>query len=191
MNFLEKKILSDGVIKEGNILKVSSFLNHQVDTELTEQIAEEFAKRFEHCDITKVVTIEASGIPMATLTALRFGVPMLIAKKSESVTIDSNLFVAEAYSFTHKKISRLHIDRSFLLPTDKVLIIDDFLSEGAACEALLDIISQAGASVVGIGIAIEKGYRGGGKMLRAKGHNVESIAIIDSMNAETKVITFK
>ena len=191
MNFLEKKILSDGVIKEGNILKVDSFLNHQIDIGLLVQIAEEFKRRFAGEEVTKILTIEASGIAIASIAALYFKVPILFAKKSHSVNVDDDKYVAEAYSFTHKCTNQVFVSRRYLSPDDKVLIIDDFMAQGSAMLALTDIVRQAGATVAGIGIAIEKGVQEGGDIIRSKGFHLESIAIVDGMDAATNTIKFR
>ena len=191
MNFLEKKILSDGIIKEGNILKVDSFLNHQIDIELLIQIAEEFKRRFAGEEVTKILTIEASGIAIASIAALYFKVPILFAKKSHSVNVDDDKYSAEAYSFTHKCTNQVFVSKRYLSPDDKVLIIDDFMAQGSAMLALTDIVRQAGATVTGIGIAIEKGVQEGGDIIRKKGFHLESIAIVDGMDPATNTIKFR
>ena len=191
MNFLEEKILSEGVIKEGNILKVDSFLNHQIDIELLMKIAEEFKRRFEGEEVTKILTIEASGIAIASIAALYFKVPILFAKKSHSVNVDDDKYSAEAYSFTHKCTNQVFVSKRYLSPDDKVLIIDDFMAQGSAMLALTDIVRQAGATVTGIGIAIEKGVQEGGDIIRKKGFHLESIAIVDGMDPKTNTIKFR
>jgi xanthine phosphoribosyltransferase len=181
MNFLQQRIIKDGIVKPGNVLKVDSFLNHNMDISLLDQIGEEFHRRFADKKITKVLTIEASGIAIAYPVARCFGVPLLFAKKSKSVNIDGDMYVAEVESFTHKNKNQVIVSKRFLSGDDHVLIIDDFMAGGNACNALIDIIGQAGAEVVGIGIAIEKGFQPGGKELREKGYKVRSLAIVDSM----------
>ena len=183
MNFLEERILRDGIVKEGNVLKVDSFLNHQMDISLFEQMGEEFKKRFAGKEINKIVTIEASGIGIACVVAKYFNVPVVFAKKSKSINIEGDMYVAEVESFTHKCKNQVIVSKKFLSPEDKVLIIDDFLANGCALQGLISIITEAGASVEGIGIAIEKGFQMGGKL--------ESLAIVDSMNADTKEIVFR
>ena len=191
MNFLEERILSDGIVKEGNVLKVDSFLNHQMDISLFEQMGEEFKKRFAGKEINKIVTIEASGIGIACVVAKYFNVPVVFAKKSKSINIEGDMYVAEVESFTHKCKNQVIVSKKFLSPEDKVLIIDDFLANGCALQGLISIITEAGASVEGIGIAIEKGFQMGGKLIRNLGYQLESLAIVDSMNADTKEIVFR
>lgn len=190
MNFLEERILRDGIVKEGNVLKVDSFLNHQMDISLFEQMGEEFKKRFAGKEINKIVTIEASGIGIACVVAKYFNVPVVFAKKSKSINIEGDMYVAEVESFTHKCKNQVIVSKKFLSPEDKVLIIDDFLANGCALQGLISIITEAGASVEGIGIAIEKGFQMGGKLIRNLGYQLESLAIVDSMNADTKEIVF-
>ena len=191
MNFLEERILRDGIVKEGNVLKVDSFLNHQMDISLFEQMGEEFKKRFAGKEINKIVTIEASGIGIACVVAKYFNVPVVFAKKSKSINIEGDMYVAEVDSFTHKCKNQVIVSKKFLSPEDKVLIIDDFLANGCALQGLISIITEAGASVEGIGIAIEKGFQMGGKLIRNLGYQLESLAIVDSMNADTKEIVFR
>lgn len=191
MNFLEERILRDGIVKEGNVLKVDSFLNHQMDISLFEQMGEEFKKRFAGKEINKIVTIEASGIGIACVVAKYFNVPVVFAKKSKSINIEGDMYVAEVESFTHKCKNQVIVSKKFLSPEDKVLIIDDFLANGCALQGLISIITEAGASVEGIGIAIEKGSQMGGKLIRNLGYQLESLAIVDSMNADTKEIVFR
>ena len=191
MNFLEERILRDGIVKEGNVLKVDSFLNHQMDISLFEQMGEEFKKRFPGKEINKIVTIEASGIGIACVVAKYFNVPVVFAKKSKSINIEGDMYVAEVESFTHKCKNQVIVSKKFLSPEDKVLIIDDFLANGCALQGLISIITEAGASVEGIGIAIEKGFQMGGKLIRNLGYQLESLAIVDSMNADTKEIVFR
>ena len=191
MNFLEERILRDGIVKEGNVLKVDRFLNHQMDISLFEQMGEEFKKRFAGKEINKIVTIEASGIGIACVVAKYFNVPVVFAKKSKSINIEGDMYVAEVESFTHKCKNQVIVSKKFLSPEDKVLIIDDFLANGCALQGLISIITEAGASVEGIGIAIEKGFQMGGKLIRNLGYQLESLAIVDSMNADTKEIVFR
>ena len=191
MNFLEERILRDGIVKEGNVLKVDSFLNHQMDISLFEQMGEEFKKRFAGKEINKIVTIEASGIGIACVVAKYFNVPVVFAKKSKSINIEGDMYVAEVESFTHKCKNQVIVSKKFLSPEDKVLIIDDFLANGCALQGLISIITEAGAFVEGIGIAIEKGFQMGGKLIRNLGYQLESLAIVDSMNADTKEIVFR
>ena len=191
MNFLEDRILKDGLVKPGNVLKVDSFLNHQMDIDLMEQIGEEFHRRFGHKKITKVLTIEASGIGIAYPVAKQFGVPLVFAKKSKSVNIDGDMYVAEVESFTHKNKNQVIVSKRFLNPDDHVLIIDDFLANGCALQGLISITESAGATVEGLGIAIEKGFQFGGRVIRNLGYQLESLAIVDSMDAETGTVTFR
>ena len=191
MNFLEERILKDGKVKPGNVLKVDSFLNHQMDVFLMEEIGREFRRRFADKTITKVLTIEASGIGIAGFVAREFGVPMLFAKKSHSINIDSDVYVAEVESFTHKNKNNVIVSKQFLNANDRVLIIDDFLANGCALQGLMAIVSSAGATVEGIGIVIEKGFQIGGQIIRNLGVQLESLAIIDAMDAETGTVTFR
>ena len=191
MNFLEERILRDGIVKEGHVLKVDSFLNHQMDISLFEQMGEEFKKRFAGKEINKIVTIEASGIGIACVVAKYFNVPVVFAKKSKSINIEGDMYVAEVESFTHKCKNQVIVSKKFLSPEDKVLIIDDFLANGCALQGLISIITEAGASVEGIGIDIEKGFQMGGKLIRNLGYQLESLAIVDSMYADTKEIVFR
>ena len=191
MNFLEERILRDGVVKEGNVLKVDSFLNHQMDMELMDQMGQEFYRRFQHKTITKVLTIEASGIAIACFVAKYFGVPVLFAKKSKSVNIDGDMLVAEVESFTHKIRNQVIVSKRFLAAEDHVLIIDDFLANGCALQGLISITEGAGATVEGIGIAIEKGFQIGGRVIRNLGYQLESLAIIDHMDAEKGQVVFR
>ena len=191
MNFLEERILRDGIVKPGNILKVDSFLNHQMDISLMEEIGREFHRRFGNKNITKVLTIEASGIGIACFVAKEFGVPMVFAKKSHSVNIDSEVYVAEVESFTHKNKNNVIVSKKFLNPDDHILIIDDFLANGCALQGLMAIAKSAGATVEGIGIVIEKGFQIGGQVIRNLGVPLESLAIVDAMDAETGTVTFR
>jgi xanthine phosphoribosyltransferase len=191
MNFLEARIQADGVVKQGNILKVDSFLNHQMDIALLEQIGQEFYRRFAHKPITKVLTIEASGIAIAYSVAKAFGVPLVFAKKSKSVNIDGEMYVAEVESFTHKRTNMVVVSKRYLSPEDHVLIIDDFLANGCALQGLISIVESAEATVEGLGIAIEKGFQDGGYRIRNLGYHLESLAIVDAMDPETGKITFR
>ena len=191
MNFLEERILKDGKVKSNNVLKVDSFLNHQMDISLMEEIGREFHRRFADKKISKVLTIEASGIGIACFVAKEFGVPMVFAKKSHSINIDSDVYVAEVESFTHKNKNNVIVSKQFLDEGDRVLIIDDFLANGCALQGLMSIVSSAGASVEGIGIVIEKGFQIGGQIIRNLGVQLESLAIIDAMDAEAGTITFR
>ena len=191
MNFLEERILKDGIVKPNNVLKVDSFLNHQMDIALMEEIGKEFHRRFADKNITKVLTIEASGIGIACFVAKEFGVPMVFAKKSHSINIDSEVYVAEVESFTHKRKNNIIVSKKFLNQDDRILIIDDFLANGCALQGLIAISKTAGASVEGIGIVIEKGFQIGGQIIRNLGLHLESLAIIDAMDAETGSVTFR
>ena len=191
MNFLEERIARDGVVKEGNVLKVDSFLNHQMDVSLLDEIGAELHRRFEGTKVTKVLTVEASGIAIACAAARFFGVPVVFAKKSKSVNIDGEMYVAEVESFTHKTRNQVIVSRRFLSPGDRVLIVDDFLANGCALQGLISITEAAGATVAGIGIAIEKGFQIGGRVIRNLGYRLESLAIVDGMNAETGEILFR
>lgn len=191
MNCLEERIAKDGVVKEGNILKVDSFLNHQMDVELFDEMGKEFEKRFKGKKITKILTIEASGIGIASVIALRFKVPVVFAKKSQSINLDGEMYTAEVESFTHKNINHVIVSKKFLNEDDHVLIIDDFLANGCALQGLIQITKQAGATVEGIGIAIEKGFQSGGTMIRNLGYQLESLAIVESMDAATGTVVFR
>ncbi len=191
MNFLEERILKDGVIKEGNVLKVDSFLNHQMDISLIDKIGEAFYERFRDKPITKVLTIESSGIAIAYPVARCFGVPMVFAKKSQSINIDGSMYIAEVESFTHKRINQVIVSNKFLNADDHVLIIDDFLANGCALQGLISIVKEAGATVEGIGIAIEKGFQIGGNVIRNLGYDLYSLAIVDKMDPETNSVTFR
>ena len=191
MNFLEERIKKDGIVKQGNVLKVDSFLNHQMDIALMEEIGREFKRRFADKNVTKVLTIEASGIAIAAFVAKEFGVPMVFAKKSKSINIDGDMYVAEVESFTHKNKNRVIVSKKFLSEGEHVLIIDDFLANGCALQGLISITESAGAVVEGCGIAIEKGFQYGGRAIRNMGYHVESLAIVDAMDAENGTITFR
>lgn len=191
MNFLEERIVKDGIVKEGNVLKVDSFLNHQMDIRLFDQIGEEFKKRFEGTPINKILTIEASGIGIACVAARQFDVPVIFAKKSKSINIEGEVYVAEVESFTHKCKNQVIVSKKFLNPDDNVLIIDDFLANGCALQGLISIVISAGANVAGIGIVIEKGFQTGGQIIRNLGYHLESLAIVDEMDAATGNIIFR
>ena len=191
MNCLEERILKDGVVKEGNVLKVDSFLNHQMDVALMNEIGKEFYRRFEGKPINKILTIEASGIAIAYAVAQQFHVPLLFAKKSKSINIAGDTYVAEVESFTHKNRNTVVVSKQFLNENDRVLIIDDFLANGCALQGLISIVDQAGATVEGIGIAVEKGFQVGGQVIRNLGYQLESLAIVESMNHETGEIVFR
>ena len=191
MNFLEERILKDGVVKSGDVLKVDSFLNHQLDIDLLEQIAREFYDRFRERPITKVLTLETSGIAVAYPVARLFGVPVVFAKKSKSVNLDGEMYVAQVESYTHKKTNNVIVAKKFLSPQDHVLIVDDFLANGCALQGLISIAEDAEATVEGCGIVIEKGYQEGGYRIRNLGYQLECIAIIESMDSETGEITFR
>ena len=191
MNALEERILKDGVVKEGNVLKVDSFLNHQMDIELFNEMGKEWKKRFEGKNINKILTIEASGIGIACIVAQHFGVPVVFAKKSKSINIEGEMYTAEVESFTHKNKNQVIVSKKFLNEEDHVLIIDDFLANGCALQGLIQIVQSAGATVEGIGIAIEKGFQSGGTIIRNLGFQLESLAIVEEMNAETGEIKFR
>lgn len=191
MNFLEERIAKDGIVKPGNVLKVDSFLNHQMDVALIDQIGEEFYKRFKDKKVTKVLTIEASGIALACAAARYFKVPVVFAKKSKSVNLDNEMYVAVVESFTHKNTNNVVVSKKYLNEGDSVLIIDDFLANGCALKGLISITESAGAKVAGLGIAIEKGFQDGGKFIREAGYPLESLAIVEAMDAETGDIVFR
>lgn len=191
MNFLEERIVNDGIVKEGNVLKVDSFLNHQMDIELFDQMGAEFKKRFADRPINKILTIEASGIGIACVVAQHFGVPVVFAKKTKSINIEGEMYTAEVESFTHKCKNQVIVAKKFLSEDDHVLIIDDFLANGCALQGLIQIVKSAGGTVEGIGIAIEKGFQTGGTVIRNLGYRLESLAIVDGMDASTGEITFR
>ena len=191
MNFLEERILKDGIIKEGNVLKVDSFLNHQMDVELFAEIGKEFKRRFAGCEINKILTIEASGIGIACVVDQYFHCPVIFAKKTQTKNIAGEMLVAEVESFTHKCKNNVIVAKKFLNPEDKVLIIDDFLANGCALQGLIQIVQSAGASVEGIGIVIEKGFQSGGRIIRNLGFQLESLAIIEKMNAADGSVVFR
>ncbi len=182
MNFLEERILKDGQVLNSDILKVDSFLNHQLDVELLERIGDEFYERFKDDGITKIVTIEASGIAIAVMTARKFGVPVVFAKKARSRNLDAEVLISTVHSFTYNRDYTITVSRKYLEPDDRILIVDDFMANGLAAEGLISLCEQAGADVAGLGICVEKGFQEGGKSIRAKGYRIESIAIIDEMS---------
>lgn len=191
MKLLEERIRKDGTVKAGNVLKVDSFLNHQMDIDLFNEMGKEWACLFSDCPITKILTIEASGIGIACVAAQHFHVPVVFAKKAQSLNIDGEVYSTKIQSFTHKKVYDVIVSKKFIGPEDHILIIDDFLANGRALEGLLEIVSEAGATVEGIGIAVEKGFQEGGDLIRSKGIRVESLAIVESMNDETGEIIFR
>lgn len=191
MNFLEERILKDGVVKPGNVLKVDAFLNHQMDIALLDEIGREFYRRFAHKPITKVLTIESSGIAIACSVAREFGVPVVFAKKSRSINLDGEMYVAEVASFTHKNTNLVVVSKRFLSEADHVLIVDDFLANGCALQGLISIAESADATVEGLGIVVEKGFQEGGYRIRNLGYHLESLAIVDAMDPETGSITFR
>ena len=191
MKLLEQRILRDGKVKPGGILKVDGFLNHQIDPSLLYEMALELKRLYAGEEINKILTIEASGIAIATMLGHLYDVPVVFAKKSQTTNSTDDKYMAEAYSFTHQRNNQVFVSRPYLRDTDRVLIVDDFLADGQACKALINLVHQAGGKVVGIGIAIEKGQQPGGDLLRREGYHLESIAIIDSMDDETQSIRFR
>ena len=191
MNFLEERILKDGVIRKGNVLKVDSFLNHQMDIELMEEIGKEFYRRFKDKPINKILTIEASGIAIAYAAARQFHCPLVFAKKSKSINIDADTYVAEVQSFTHGNTNQVVVSRQFLSENDHLLIVDDFLANGCALQGLCSIAESAQATVEGIGIVIEKGFQDGGKKIREAGYDLQSLAIVESMDPDKGTLTFR
>ena len=191
MNIVEKRILQDGIVKAGNVLKVDSFLNHQIDVALRDEIAKELKRRFGDAPVTKVLTIETSGIAIACAVAREYGAPVVFAKKAKTVNLDGEMYVAEVESFTHKKTNKVIVAKKFLNENDHVLIVDDFLANGCALQGLISIVDSAGAEVTGCGIVIEKGFQEGGHRIRNLGFRLESLAIIESMNDETREVVFR
>ena len=189
MQLLKERILKDGVVKPGNVLKVDSFLNHQMDIPLINEIGKEFRCRFADAPVTKILTIEASGIGIACIAAQYFQVPVVFAKKSQSINLDGEMYTTKIESFTHKRVYDVILSKKFLSPEDHVLIIDDFLANGCALMGLIDIVKKSGAVLEGAGIVIEKGFQEGGKMIRDMGVRLESLAIIDSMTVDS--LTFR
>lgn len=191
MKLLEERIRRDGTVKSGNVLKVDSFLNHQMDIDLFNEMGKEWARLFADRPVTKILTVEASGIGIACVAAQHFHVPVVFAKKTQSLNIDGEVYTTKIESFTHKRVYDVIVSKKFLSPEDHVLIIDDFLANGCALEGLIEIVQKAGAAVEGIGIAVEKGFQKGGDLIRSKGIRLESLAIVESMDAETGEITFR
>ena len=191
MNFLEERIVKDGINTEGNVLKVDSFLNHQMDIQLFDQIGAEFKRRFEEKPINKILTIEASGIGIACVAAQHFKVPVVFAKKTQSINLEGEMYVAEVESFTHRCKNQVIVSQKFLSEDDHVLIIDDFLANGCALQGLIQIVQSAGATVEGIGIVIEKGFQAGGSTIRNLGYQLESLAIVDAMDEKTGTFVFR
>lgn len=191
MDLLKERIRRDGVVKKGNVLKVDSFLNHQMDTKLFNEIGKEFKRLYADCPINKVLTIEASGIGIACITAQYFDAPVVFAKKAQSINIDGEVFSTKIESFTHKKVYDVIVSKKFLNKDDHILIIDDFLANGCALNGLIDLVESAGAVIEGIGIVVEKGFQNGGQLIRNKGVRLESLAIIDEMNDETGEVLFR
>lgn len=191
MRLLEERIRQDGIVKAGNVLKVDSFINHQMDIELLSEMGKEWKKLFADKNINKILTIEASGIGIACIAAMHFHVPVVFAKKAKSINLDGDMYTAEVESFTHKNKNQVIVSKKFLTEDDHVLIIDDFLANGCALQGLIQIVQSAGATVEGIGIAVEKGFQSGGRMIRNLGYQLESLAIVEGMNDETGEIIFR
>lgn len=191
MKLLEERIRKDGIIKEGNVLKVDSFLNHQMDIDLFNEMGREFKRLFNDRPINKILTIEASGIGIACIVAQHFGVPVVFAKKAQSINIDGEVYATKIESFTHKKTYDVIVSKKYISSEDHILIIDDFLANGCALDGLIDLVQSAGATVEGIGIAIEKGFQKGGEVIRSKGVHLESLAIVENMDASTGSIEFR
>ena len=191
MKLLEERIRKDGIVKEGNVLKVDSFLNHQMDTDLFNEMGKEFKRLFADKPINKILTIEASGIGIACIVAQHFHVPVVFAKKSQSINIDGDVYSTKIESFTHKKVYDVIVSKKYIGKDDHILLIDDFLANGCALEGLINLVQSAGATGEGIGIAVEKGFQEGGKRIREKGVQLESLAIVDAMDSKTGEITFR
>lgn len=191
MNFLEEKIAKEGKVLEGNVLKVDGFLNHQIDIDLLNQMGKVWKEKFSDANINKILTIESSGIGIACIAAQYFDVPVVFAKKSKSINIEGDVYMAEVESFTHKTVNKVIVSKMFIGPSDHVLIIDDFLANGCALRGLISIVEEAGGTVEGIGIAIEKGFQKGGSDIREMGYRLESLAIVDSMDIENKKCIFR
>lgn len=191
MKLLEERIRKDGIVKEGNVLKVDSFLNHQMDTDLFNEMGKEFKRLFADKPINKILTIEASGIGIACIVAQHFHVPVVFAKKSQSINIDGDVYSTKIESFTHKKVYDVIVSKKYIGKDDHILLIDDFLANGCALEGLINLVQSAGATVEGIGIAVEKGFQEGGKRIREKGVQLESLAIVDAIDSKTGEITFR
>lgn len=191
MKLLEERILRDGIVKEGNVLKVDSFINHQMDVKLFKEMGKEWKRLFKDKPINKILTIEASGIGIACVAAEYFDVPVVFAKKTQSINLDGEMYSCKIESFTKKRVYDVIVSKKFLGPDDNVLIIDDFLANGCAVLGLLDIIKDSGAHLMGVGIAVEKGFQRGGKIIREMGIDLQSLAIVDEMNAQTGEIVFR
>lgn len=191
MKFLEDRIRRDGVVKEGNVLKVDRFLNHQMDIELFQEIGKEFKRRFANENVNKILTIEASGIGIACIAAESFHVPVVFAKKTQTKNIAGEVYTTQVESFTHGRIYDIIVSKEFLGKGDRVLLIDDFLANGKALEGLAQLVQDSGAELVGAGVVIEKGFQRGGDAIRAKGIHLESLAIVESMNDKTGEIVFR
>ena len=191
MELLEQRIRKDGIVKAGNVLKVDSFLNHQIDIELLNEIGKEFKRIFSDVPINKILTVEASGIAIAAIVAQYFNVPVVFAKKTQSINIDGSVYSTKIESFTHKRVYDVIVSKKYLSSEDNILVVDDFLANGCAVDGLIDLIKESGATLQGVGIIIEKGFQDGGKRLRERGVRVESLAIVDSMNDETGEIVFR
>lgn len=192
MRLLEERIKRDGVVKEGGVLKVDCFLNHQVDVGLVDEMGKEFKRLFADVPVNKILTIEASGIGIACVVAQHFdNAPVVFAKKTESINLDGEMYTTKVQSFTHGRVYDVIVSKKYLSPDDHILIIDDFLANGSAVNGLIDIIGQAGATLEGIGIAVEKGFQPGGDELRERGYRLESLAIVDSMDPATGEIVFR
>lgn len=191
MQLLEERIRKDGIVREGNVLKVDSFINHQMDISLFQEMAKEWKRLFAEKKINKILTIEASGIGIAAVAAVEFGVPVVFAKKAKSINLDTDNYVTKIESFTHKRVYDVIVSKKFLTSKDRVLIIDDFLANGCALQGLLELVEEAGASVEGIGIAVEKGFQSGGQKIREMGYQLESLAIVESMDATNGTIEFR
>lgn len=191
MQLLKEKIKLEGKIFPGNILKVDNFLNHQIDVEFLQEIGKEFKNRFNNCDVNKILTIEASGIGIACITAQFFNCPIVFAKKTKTKNISDDVYKTDVYSFTHKTTYEVVVSKEFIGENDNILVLDDFLAKGKAMEGLIDLINKSGANLAGCGVVIEKGFQKGGKNLRDKGIRLESLAIVDNMDAKTNTITFR
>lgn len=191
MKALEDRILQDGVVKDGQVLKVDSFINHQMDVQLFKQMAQQWKSNFADAPINKIMTIEASGIGIAAIVAAEFGLPAVFAKKSQSINLDGSVYTTKIHSFTHQRDYDVIVSKKYIGPGDHVLIVDDFLANGCAVNGLIELCEAAGATVEGVGIAVEKGFQPGGAELRGRGYRVDSLAIVESMNAETGEIEFR
>lgn len=191
MELLEERIRRDGVVKSEGVLKVDGFLNHQMDINLFNEMGKELKRLFADAPINKILTIEASGIGIAAVVAQHFDVPVVFAKKSQSINLDGDVYSTKIQSFTHQRIYDVIVSKKFLNADDHVLLIDDFLANGCALNGLIDLVEDAGAAVEGIGIAVEKGFQPGGDDLRSRGYHLESLAIVQSMNPETGEIVFR